>query len=319
MEEASGEVHGQTWDARIQKQDGEFMLIFTNQQRHIEDGILNFPKAMNLEVKTRLSNVDLREVRIAPMGMGYNVDIAYMKDIEDLNKDKHQRIMGIDIGVRNILTVGGSIPSGGIVVRGGVLKSINQFFNREYARMESISDRHKGDRSLTKKEKKLFMEGNRKVRDVMHKLSRAMMNCALSKNIDTTVIGHNNGWKQYTDMGRRNSQSFVQLQFSMLIAQIGYKAEGIGMNVIIQEEGHKGKCPFLDNENMGHHDTYMGGRIKRGIFRSADVTLIHADLNAAYNVIRKAAPEALADGIEGIGLYPRSLGIIQMLTSKGGC
>jgi len=163
------------------------------------------------------------------------------------------------------------------------------------------------------------MKGNRKVRDVMHKLSRAMMNCALSKNIDTTVIGHNNGWKQYTAMGRRNSQSFVQLQFSMLIAQIGYKAEGIVMNAIIQEEGHKGKCPFLDNVSMGHHDTYMGGRIKRGIFRSADGTLIHADLNAAYNVIRKAAPEALADGIEGIGLYPRSLSIIQMLTSKGGC
>ncbi|MGC8693005.1 MAG: RNA-guided endonuclease TnpB family protein, partial [Thermoplasmata archaeon] len=62
--------------------------------------------------------------------------------------------------------------------------------------------------------------------------------------------------------------------------------------------------------------------IKRGVFRSADGTLIHADLHASYNMIRKAIPEAFADGIEGIGLYPRSLSIPEftgMITSKGGC
>ncbi|MGC8497450.1 MAG: RNA-guided endonuclease TnpB family protein, partial [Thermoplasmata archaeon] len=59
-----------------------------------------------------------------------------------------------------------------------------------------------------------------------------------------------------------------------------------------------------------------------GVFRSADGTLIHADLHASYNKIRKAIPEAFADGIEGIGLYPRSLSIPEftgMITSKGGC
>ena len=68
-----------------------------------------------------------------------------------------------------------------------------------------------------------------------------------------------------------------------------------------------------------HHDTYMGKRIERGVFQSANGTLIHADLNASYNTIRKAVPEAFADGIEGIGLYPRSLSIKEMITSKGGC
>ena len=63
----------------------------------------------------------------------------------------------------------------------------------------------------------------------------------------------------------------------------------------------------------------MGNRIKRGTFRSADGTLIHADLNASYNIIKKAIPEAFANGIEGIGSYPRSLSIRQMITPKGGC
>jgi putative transposase len=47
--------------------------------------------------------------------------------------------------------------------------------------------------------------------------------------------------------------------------------------------------------------------------------LIHSDLNAVYNIIKKAIPEAFANGIEGIGLYPRSLSIRQMITSKGRC
>jgi putative transposase len=41
-----------------------------------------------------------------------------------------------------------------------------------------------------------------------------------------------------------------------------------------------------------------------------------------YNIIRKAVPEAFADGIEGIGLYPRSLSIPEftgLITSKDGC
>jgi len=49
---------------------------------------------------------------------------------------------------------------------------------------------------------------------------------------------------------------------------------------------------------------------------------MHADLNTVYNIIKKAVPEAFADGIKGIGLYPRSLSISEftgMITSKGGC
>ena len=120
-------------------------------------------------------------------------------------------------------------------------------------------------------------------------------------------------------MGMKNNQNFVQLPFGTLIQQIRYKAEEIGISVTIQEESHTSKCSFLDNESIEHHDAYMGKRIKRGVFQSAKGKLIHADLNGSYNIIKKAIPEAFANGIEGIGLYPRSLSIRQMITSKGGC
>ncbi|MCL4326076.1 MAG: hypothetical protein M1481_04560 [Candidatus Thermoplasmatota archaeon] len=56
------------------------------------------------------------------------------------------------------------------------------------------------------------------------------------------------------------------------------------------------KCSFLDNESVEHHDTYIGKRIGRGVFLSANGTRINAYLNASYNIIKKALPEAFATG-----------------------
>ena len=304
---------------KYKNKEGEFMLIFTNQQCRLDDGILKFPKIMDMEVKTGLKNVELKEVRIIPQGVGYTIEIVYTKEIAGIPGMKPERVMGIDIGVRNLVTIGNNISEQGIAVRAGLLKSINQFFNRELARCRSINDLQGNGKKQTKRMQKLSMDRNRKVKDIMHKVSRATVAYAKILDIDTIVIGHNNGWKQSVSIGKRNNQNFVQLPFNTLIQQIRYKAEENGINVMIHEESHTSKCSFLDNETIEHHETYMGKRIKRGTFQSANGTLIHADLNGSYNIIKKAIPEAFANGIEGIGLYPRSLSIGQMITSKGGC
>ena len=300
--------------------DGEFILIFTNQQCHMNNGMLKFPKIMNLEVETGLdNNINLREVRIIPSGVGYNVELVYFKDISDFNEVNANRILGIDVGVRNIITIGNSISEKGIAVKGGVLKSINQYFNRELARLKSVNDRQRKNKENTKRINKLYAVRNRKIRDIMHKLSNAVISYARTNEIDTIVVGHNKGWKQNVDMGRKNNQDFVQIPFNMLINQIYYKGNENGINVIIQEESYTSKCSFLDNESIEKHETYLGKRIKRGVFMSANGTLMHADLQASYNIIKKAIPEAFANGIEGIGLYPRSLSIKEMITSKEVC
>ena len=304
---------------KYRNKDGEFMLIFTNQQCRLDDGILKFPKIMDMEVETRLGDVELREARIVPQGVGYTVEIVYVKEVTESVTREPQRVVGIDMGVRNLATIGNSISEQGIAVRAGLLKSINQYFNRELARLRSINNLQHNEGKRTRRIQKLFMDRNRKVKDIMHQLSSSMVMYAKSLNIDTIVMGHNSGWKQSVNTGKRNNQNFVQLPFDTLIQQIKYKAEENGINVMIQEESHTSKCSFLDNETIEHHETYMGKRISRGTFRSANGTLIHADLNGSYNIIKKAIPEAFVNGIEGIGLYPRSLSIRQMITSKGGC
>ena len=303
---------------KYKHKNGEFMLVFTNQQCSIAHGILKFPKIMDLEVETRLDDIDLREVRIIPSGAGYNVEIVYTKEIGNVSELSPKRILGMDIGVKNIITIGNNISEKGIAVKGGVLKSINQYFNKELARLKSVNDKQ-GNKENTKRINRLYMVRNRKIKDIMHKLSKAVIAYTRTNEIDTIVIGHNNGWKQSVDIGKKNNQNFVQIPFNMLINQIYYKGQEYGINVVKQEESYTSKRSFLDNETIEEHETYLGKRIKRGIFKSSNGTLIHADLHASYNIMKKAIPEAFVNGLEGIGLYPGSLSIKDMITFKGGC
>jgi putative transposase len=84
-----------------------------------------------------------------------------------------------------------------------------------------------------------------------------------------------------------------------------YKAELVGIQVILVNESHTSKCSFLDDEPICHHERYLGKRIKRGLFRAADGrTVYNADVNGAYNIIRKAIPGAFGQGKAGVVVHP---------------
>jgi len=311
---------------KYKKKDGEHILVLTDQQCKIrEDGSLKFPKLLGLDdrVKTRFGKeTNLREVRLIPKGVGYAFEVVYEKEVdpEDLDENK---ICGIDLGVRNLITMGNNIGEKPIVVKGGICKSINQFYNKEMGRIQRIYESQKI--KTGKKSKKLFDKRNRKIKDHLHKVSRFIVDYCVKNDIGTLVIGNNEDWKQNAKIGKKNNQNFVQIPFSMLINQIKYKSEEKGINVILQEESHTSKCSFLDGESVEHHDQYLGKRFKRGLFRSAKGIVINADVNGAYNIIRKAIPKVVgnlrfpypknlrflrtfakveADEIEGVGLHP---------------
>ena len=103
----------------------------------------------------------------------------------------------------------------------------------------------------------------------------------------------------------KNTQNFVTIPYYKLILQIEYKSEEQGITVIKQEESHSSKCSFLDNETIEHHKKYRGRRMTRGLFISQKGIIINADVNGAYNILKKAFLNAVdADRIEAVGLHP---------------
>ena len=293
---------------KYKKKNGEFIIIFTNQQCRIKDGNLYFPKKAKLPpIKTRIRN-QLHQVRIIPKGLYYILEIIYTMEINNLNLNK-DRFIGIDLGVSNIVTIVNNVGLKPTIIKGGIVKSINQFYNKRIAELKSIKDKQ-GISFETKRLQRITRKRNNKINDIFHKTSREIINYCIKNNFGTIIIGYNRTWKQKVNIGKINNQKFVQIPFFKLINQIKYKSELVGIDIIIEGESFTSKCSFLDKEPIKKHKNYMGKRINRGLFKTKKGLLINADVNAGYNIIKKVVPNAVsADGIEDVGLHPYSIAI----------
>jgi len=294
---------------KYKRKDGEFVVIFTNQQCKIKNGWIHFPKKSRLSpIRTRITN-HLHQVRIIPRGEKYVIEIIHEKEPIDL-KLNGNRIVGIDLGLNNLVTVVNNAGLEPFIIKGGIVKSMNQYYNKQLARLRSIKDKQ-GYKFETKRIQRLTLKRNNKIMDVFHKISRKIIQYCIENDFGRIIIGYNQGWKQKIKMGRRTNQNFVQVPFLNLVKMIQYKALLVGMNMELVDESHTSKCSFLDGESIEHHEHYAGRRVKRGLFKTRSAKLINADVNGAYNIIKKAIPKAFdkVDGIEAFGVTPVSVRI----------
>lgn len=237
-------------------------------------GIKNFKLMLN-----KVNEHNLQSARIIPKGTHIVVEIIY-----SVNKIEHvesEKFASIDLGLNNLMTVV-STEFNPVIYSGRALKSINQFYNKELSRLKSESKNKTTNRIL-----RLVDKRNNKVNDYLHKTSRHLINHLVSQNVSELVIGNNKNWKQEINIGRRNNQNFVQIPHSRLIEMIKYKAELVGIKVVVREESYTSKCSFLDREEIKKHETYLGKRIKRGLFKSSEGKIINADVNGAANILSK--------------------------------
>ncbi len=307
---------------KYKPKEGENLVIFTNQQCRIkhnketDKAELWFPKQVLPPIVVNAQRVPtkINQVRVLPISKfksyAYTVEIVYEKEVEDAQLDK-SRMMAIDLGVRNTVTVVTNLGLRPFIVRGGVIKSINQYYNKQRSDLQAMNATY-GIRRDTKHLQKLRRIRNNKITDLFHKLSRAIIQYAERWGIGTIVIGYNEGWKQRCNMGKKNNQNFAYIPFHKLVDQIQYKAALLSIAVVQIREDHTSKCSFLDKEPIEHHEKYVGqrgvsinGKVCRGLYKTKEGKIINADVNGAYNILRKAFPEAVTtDGIEGLGLVP---------------
>lgn len=291
---------------KYKEKDGECITIFTNQNTKIKDGYIHFPKSCHLPpIKTRIPNY--QQIRIIPKGNYYICEIIYNYEPTDLHLNPNH-VLGIDLGLNNLITAVNNIGKQPFIIKGGIVKSVNQFYNKTNAFLQSKKDQQHYE-FQTNKQQRLLKKRNNQIRDCFHKVSHKIIQYCIQNDLGTIVIGYNEGWKQEINIGKRNNQNFVQIPFAKLIQQIEYKAQMVGIHVITHEESYTSKCSFLDNELIEKHEIYQGKRIKRGLFRTSKGQVINADVNGALNITKKAIPNAFAEGIAGLVLIPYSLRI----------
>ena len=201
-------------------------------------------------------------------------------------KKNNNRILGIDVGVNNLMAVVSNTNDfKPIIYDGRPIKEINQFCNKYVAKYKSLSKN-----VITERICSIYRNRENKINDCFHKIVNDLINQAVSNDFSVIVIGKNKGWKQEVKLGDQNNQNFVCIPHNLLIKMIKYKAALHGITVIETEESYTSICSFFDNEFPCYHENYKGDRVKRGLFKSS-LGFINADLNAALNIIRKVFPE----------------------------
>ena len=196
-----------------------------------------------------------------------------------------------------------------LLINGRPLKSINQFYNKRKAQLQS---QLKGSSKTSSRIQRLTRCRNQKVDNYLHCSSRLIINILVARKIGTLVIGKNLQGQSEISLGKQTNQNFVSVPHARLIEMLEYKAELVGITVIVQEESYTSKANFLALDPIpvygktGTNDVaFSGKRIKRGLYKTSADQLINSDVNAAYNILRKAIPNAFSNGIGSCVVQPR--------------
>ena len=278
--------------AKFIRKDGRAYLRFVNHKPPVLIGKESLYSGMTY-VKTE----------VKPQYGGYSILLTFKEDIILPEVPKFpKRILGIDIGVDNFCAVANNFGDTPFLIKGGAVKSMNQNFNKERARL--LSEVTKGsDSTHSKKETKRLHTLSRRrethLRDFFYKTAWYLVRYAKRQQVEVIVAGHNEDQKQNICIGRQNNQNFVSIPFCRFLDILRYTAAKAGIPVVLREESYTSKASLLDLDSIPAYKkgdtinhTFSGKRVRRGLYKTNSGFFINADINGAGNILRKEYPYA---------------------------
>ncbi len=132
---------------------------------------------------------------------------------------------------------------------------------------------------------------NNRVNDYLCKTAKEVIKYCTAHEIGRLVVGYNKDFQKSVKMGKRNNQIFVQIPYGRLIQKLEYLCELNGIEFTLQEESYTSKASFFDRDPIptyGEEDAKMsafsGVRVKRGLYRTANGTVLNADIIFSVSV-----------------------------------
>ncbi len=287
--------------------DGYFLLVIPIRPRDLEkipskNWVFTVPTSrkfrrehgtFSFTIPERLRGFDIKEIRILPKLGGRYFDAAFVYEgVEEEKIKSSSEILGIDLGLDNFATCV-STTQESFILNGRNIKSVNQWYNKRNAQLQSIKDLQ-GLQGLTHRQAALLDRRNHQVKDFLNKSARYVVNWCIERGISKIVVGYNPDLKQGVNLGKRNNQNFTQIPVFTFKRKLESLCERYGIEVVEQEESYTSKASSLDGDalpvwNADNPKSYKfsGKRIKRGLYRAAKGWVVNADANGALNILRK--------------------------------
>jgi len=283
---------------------GLFKVSFPNTgagKPTLEDGMIRFP--LGLQVKRWFglkefflplpANLDfdkVKEFTILPKNGAFHLECSYITPKVETNLDKDQAL-GIDFGTSSNLMACVDTLGNSFLVDSRQAKAMSQLYNKRVASRKEGKAQDYWDSTLDR----ITLKRNHQMRDMVNKAARLVIDHCLKYSIGTIVVGWNKGIKTGANMGKKNNQSFVQMPLARLKNRIEQLCLLHDIRFVRTEEANTSTASFLDGDSLPEHGQKPDGwkasgkRIRRGLYRSGDGSLVNADLNGSANILRKVA------------------------------
>ncbi|WP_339005750.1 transposase [Fusobacterium animalis] len=252
-------------------------------------------KKIEINIPPILVDKKIKEIRIIPKLNARFFEIQYTYEVKEIQRELNKNnALAIDLGINNLTTC---VTNNGksFIIDGRKLKSINQYYNKINAKLQSIKDKQGITRKTTLRQKKLARKRNNRVNDYMNKTARKIINYCLNNDIGNIVLGYNNDFQRNSNVGSINNQNFVNIPYSKLRDKLEYLSKLYGIEFKLQEESYTSIASFFDrdeipiyNKDNSQEYIFSGKRIKRGLYQTKQGYLLNADCNGALNILRKS-------------------------------
>lgn len=253
-------------------------------------------KVVEITIPPVLLDKKVKEIRILPKANARYFEIQYIYETECIQRNLNtQNALALDLGVNNLVTAVSSTGKS-FIVDGKRLKSINQWFNKENARLQSIKDKQHFGKKPTNRQKAIARDCNNKVNDYMNKAARMIIDYCINNDIGTLIAGYNVTFQRNSHIGKQNNQNFVNIPYGRLRDKLAYMCELNGITYVEQEESYTSKASFWDKDNIPVYNNdnpkeyeFSGNRVHRGLYETANGKTFNADINGALNIMCKSS------------------------------
>ena len=252
-------------------------------------------KSVEITIPPILLDKTIKEIRIIPKANARFFEIQYIYEAEYIQRNLNtNNALALDLGVNNLVT---AVSNSGksFIIDGKRLKSINQWFNKENARLQSIKDKQLFGKKPTNRQKAAARNRNNKVNDYMNKAARMVMDYCINNDIGTLIVGYNETFQRNSHIGKQNNQNFVNIPYGQLRNKLEYLCKLNGIVFVKQEESYTSKSSFWDRDDIPVYNAdnpkeypFSGKRTHRGLYKTASGKTINADINGALNIMRKS-------------------------------
>ena len=273
----------------VRLKGNKLMLPFSN-------GFKKTHKAVEITIPPILLDKKVKEIRIIPKAKARFFEIQYIYEAECVQRNLNtNNALALDLGINNLVT---AVSSNGrsFIIDGRKLKSINQWFNKENARLQSIKDKQHYGKKSTNRQKAIARDRTNKVNVYMNKAARKVINYCIANNIGTLIVGYNETFQHNSHIGKRNNQNFVNIPYGQLRSKLEYLCKLNGIIFVKQEESYTSKSSFWDRDDIPVYNAdnpgeyqFSGNRVHRGQYKTASGKTINADVNGALNIMRKSS------------------------------